>query len=267
MALNPATLQAAQELESLLLEARKAKFADLGAPMDDEIYKHTPLAQINIEEFITAYLKAGVFPSDRLDRLVGRLMDIKILLYDLVEVELGHQNPLLFNLGFNPTRPWDKPHLLMTRLSLDLSLILKSRVLWDRIMNFLYDLETGEELENKVTGRKSKKRVFFDHMLSCPKWRFLEPYGPMLQRFDETYRTPESHKFSVLRAELMNDKIVTPHRLVQLIDAAYLALWQNVMSIINGGQATQFTELHVGEDGQLDPKYQQVGQDSAPSKT
>ena len=44
-----------------------------------------------------------------------------------------------------------------TTVSFDQNLISKSRILWERLMNFIYFLYTGKELETK----NSKKVKFF----------------------------------------------------------------------------------------------------------
>lgn len=244
-----------QDFEQLVLAARRQKYSLYPTEMEDLFFKSHPLTSWDLLAFFDSYLDAGVYPPDRLARLVYYLMDVKLQLYYLMEVDLGLHNLLVYDRGYVNTDPRALPHLLLTRLSLDQSLILKSRVLWERLMNLLYYLETGEELENKVTRRRSKRTVFFERMLVEDRWRFLEPYGPMLERYESAYRSPESHKSSVLRAELMGRADVDPQDLLRLMNSAINALWENMLSIISGGRPTHFTEMHMNDERELDPKY------------
>lgn len=244
-----------QEFEEVVSAARRETCAADPDEVKDELSGFSPLAKWNLLAFFDQYLRAGTYPAERLDRLVYYLMDVKLQLYCLIEVDLGLYNSLVYGCGYNDKDPRATPHVHLTRLSLDQSLILKSRVLWERIMNWLYYLETGAELEKKVSGSKSKRKVFFEDMLASEEWRFLEPYRSMLDRYDLAYRAAESHKSSVLRGKFMRGENVDLNELLSTVNSAINALWDNVMSIVGGGHATNFTELHMNEKGELDSKY------------
>jgi hypothetical protein len=224
-----------QDFEAILVAARQEKYAGVPGWMENKVH---PLAQWDLVAFFDEYLRAGVYPVKRLQRLVFHLMDVKLQLYYLLEVDLGLYNSLVYGRGYTAGQPRAKPHVFLTRLSLDQSLILKSRILWERIMHLLYHLETGEELEEKVTGRRSKRKEFFERMLGSDRWQFLEPYRLMLDRYEAAYRNPESHKRSVLRAKLMTGVSVDANELLRLVNSATNALWDNMVSIVGGGQAT-----------------------------
>ncbi len=241
--------------ESFLANARYEKYAGYPEKMKERLLKATSLTQWDLLALYDQYERADIFPPERLGKLVYYLMDVKLQLYYLMEVDLGLHNILVYNHGYENKKPRAKPHVFLTRLSLDQSLILKSRILWERIMNLLYFIETGEELENKINRRKSKRAVFFQRMLSKERWLFLEPYGPLLEDYEKRYRSPESHKKSILRAELMGNVIVDPNELLRLINEATNSLWTNLFSIVGGGHAYSFTSLHFNENGEVDPKY------------
>ena len=60
--------------------------------------------------------------------------------------------------------------------NIDQTIIAKSRIFWDRLMNLIYYLETRSLLEEQVSDRKSKRKAFFQLASTTPRWRFLEPY-------------------------------------------------------------------------------------------
>lgn len=163
-----------EDFEAFLAAARREKYAAYPKEMEDVIFNSHPLAKWDLLTLFDQYAKSRVYPLERLRRLVYYLMDVKLQLYFLMEVDLGLNNILVYDRGYDNKVPRAKPHIFLTRLSLDQSFILKSRILWERLMNLLYYIETGEELENRVSGRKSKRKVFFKRMLDEERWRFLE---------------------------------------------------------------------------------------------
>lgn len=64
-----------------------------------------------------------------------------------------------------------------------------------------------------ISGRKSKRKAFFDFTRGSLRWRFFEPYEPVLQDYEDAYRTPEFYKASILRAELLGIKAIDPNQL------------------------------------------------------
>lgn len=88
-------------------------------------------------------------------------------------------------------------------ISKDLNLINKTRILWERIMNFSYLIITREDLEKKVSS-KSKKATF-KTWYESKGYMFFESYNNFINVFDKKYRTPETHKSSTLRKLFFND--------------------------------------------------------------
>jgi hypothetical protein len=185
-----------------------------------------------------------IYPKERLERIIYDLFDIKLQLYYIIEVDLGLYNRLVYDRGYDKEKSQHIPHVLLTRFSLDQTLISKSRILWERIMNFVYYLENGELLEEKASKRKSKRKVFFNFIKSSQKWRFLEPYEKVLQHYEDKFRTPEFHKSSVLRAELFGKNTNDPNELIEPVNRAMNILWENITAIISGQKPRHFTDLH-----------------------
>jgi hypothetical protein len=142
--------------------------------------------------FEAAFLKGEVYPQERLLGCLYKIVDVKLQLYFLLEVDLPLYNSQVFDLGFKKDNANSTPHLFLRHLSIDQTIIVKSRILWERVMNFIYFLETGEDLERKVSGNKSKRTLFFKFVESTQRWSFLRPYAAELDYFDAKYRGPKS---------------------------------------------------------------------------
>ena len=220
-----------EEFEGFVDRAFTQKYSGWPEEIRNGILQFNSVKRWNLLEFLDTYSNAPTYPRQRLERLIYHLFDIKLQLYYILEVDLGLYNLLVHDRGYNEKDPVEIPHTLLTRFSLDQSLIGKSRVLWERIMNFIYYLETGEDIEKKVS-RRSKRSLFFNFVASSPRWRFLEPYGPLLEGYDDAFRTPEYHKSSVLRAELLGSRKVDPNELLKLVNNAINNLWDNILSIV-----------------------------------
>ncbi len=223
-----------EQFERLIRDALVGKYSSFPPLLEMNF-----LLRVDLLGFWDQYLTSGCFPPERLPHLVDLLMDFKLQLYSLLEVDLGLYNRLYhdpINQGADPDK---QPHLLFVKLSLDQSLIGKSRVLWERIMNLVYYLEMGHDLET----RHSKKGKFLRFAEVSDRWRFLVPYIELVGEFDDLYRTPEYHKSSKLRAALLTGREIPANQLVEPVNRA-MKIWQNVLSIICGGKAIVFDDLH-----------------------
>lgn len=67
-------------------------------------------------------------------------------------------------------------------------------------------MEKGARLED----RRSKKGKFFKMVRETPRWRLLESYEQVVTDYDDTLRTPEFHKYSVLRSQVFGQDPVDP---------------------------------------------------------
>jgi hypothetical protein len=243
------------EFEKILESALEQKYLQYQPEIRDHLLEFNPIRRWHLDRFLNTYISAGAYPAERLERLIYKLFDIKLQLYYILEVDLGLYNRLVYDRGYDKDNSLALPHVFLTRLSLDQSLIAKSRILWERIMNFVFYLENGDELEERVSGRRSKRKVFFEFTRGNLRWRFLEPYESVLQEYEDSYRTPEFHKGSVLRAELLGKRVIDPNKLLDLVNRSMNIVWENTISIVSGGKAQHFTDLHMSAEHTIDPRY------------
>lgn len=237
----------ADEFDQLIHTALRSKYAAIDPQLPEFFIEKNPVLRWCIGEFIKRYLGAACYPSDRLETLIYKLFDIKLQLYFLIETEIGRYNKAI-DQGYDSHNPMNTPHLYLTKLSIDQSVIVKSRILWERIMNFVYFLEEGDELEKLVSGNKTKSKVFFQFVGKSQKWAFLLPYQNELKKYDERLRTPEVHKNSILRSALLKEQEVDSKEILNLINRAMNVIWENMISIVSGDQPTHFTDIHVATE-------------------
>ncbi len=262
------------QFEAVIDQALKEKYAHtaVAVGMNFDEYTHFFLVRRwDLAQFWDHYARSRVFPIERLPRLGDLIIDVKLQLYYISEIDLGLSNSLVYDRGYNRDEPLARPHVLLTKMSLDQGLIGKSRVLWERIMNLVYYLDTGTELEAKKSGRRSKRGVFLRFVGESARWRFLEPYIELVGEYDNRFRTPEYHEGSTLRANLLAGRETGPNILLDPLNRAS-KIWDNMLSIVDGGKAVSFDDLHEVWDGDkprlesmprpanmlprpLDPKY------------
>ncbi len=174
------------------------------------------------------------FPPERASRFIDYMIDVKLELYYLMEVFGGLSNEHVYFRGFDEKRPLEQPRLLLIKLALDQSEIGANRVLWERIMNAVYYLDTGTELEDKVTNRKSKKAVFFKRVSEVDAWKPLGSAEKLLEWYDNSFRTPEYHKSSVLRSALLGRALIDDSELLDPVNMVLNGVWETIAAAIDG---------------------------------
>lgn len=237
-----------EEFDQIIRDAIIAKYRSAGTVVLQHHLKNSIYSRWNINDFISKYLQAEKYPEDRIAKTVNNLIDFKLQLYFIFEVDEW--------LYPSRTDLESKNRCIAARaalweLSLNQSIIGKSRVLWERLMNLVYFMETGKDLE----GKKSKKTAFFKFVDGCPTWKFPSPYKEIIEEHDDSLRTPEFHKGSVLRSILMGKKEIKFEDYRRLYGYALNGLWENLTSIAGGGKATHFSQLHCDADGRLLDEY------------
>ncbi|MBM4510051.1 hypothetical protein GS425_00060 [Rhodococcus hoagii] len=101
---------------------------------------------------------AGGYPPERLEGAVIRAFDLKLQFTTSSRwtwhLQPGYSAALDAN---GLTYETATPNLLLTRLSLDQNLIGKMRILWERLMNLVYFVETGKEIPAKARRGSSSR--------------------------------------------------------------------------------------------------------------
>lgn len=217
------------EFEKDLINALQYKYRRCPEKQKKHLIENSPVIRMKIKEFYKLYLSNDVYPKERIEKLVYLLFDIKIQLFFILELDMGLYNHLLHNVGFGNKDIQGNPYLLLRNLSLDQNMIVKSRILWERVMNFIYFLEKGEALEVK----SSKKRAFFK-LIADGKWSYLLKYKDFINWFDDKLRTPEVHTSSVLRKDFLKNSTPSSDKVLGLVNILMNCVWPNLLDIIQG---------------------------------
>jgi len=210
------------------------------------------LVQWRLDTFVEAFVDGAVYSPERLEPAVYDLMDIKLQVYFITEVDLRQYSRVLYSMGHTEH---SSTHHRLACASFDQTLRMKSRLLWACIMNFIYGLETGKRLDDQKSAKRSKRAAFFRMVQRTPRWRFMEPYEAEIRQYDNKFRTPELHKSSPTRvAALLGARLFGPETL-HLINRDVNAIWENVIAIVGGKKPHAFTNVHFGPDGELDRRF------------
>lgn len=220
--------------ETKLAQALADKYCGGSAAIRDSLVELSPVARIDIALFFELYLEQDAYPPDRLGGLVYQLMDIKIQLFYIVELDIGLYNRLIYDAGFTRETINNSPYMVLRMLSLDQNMIMKSRILWERIMNLVYFLETGDSLEVRRTGKKTR---FFE-FIENTRWAFLAEYRDYIDWFDDKLRTPEAHKGSVLRKHFQTDSHTPSQRILALSNIVINVFYPSLLQILQGRDVT-----------------------------
>ena len=123
--------------------------------------------------------------------------------------------------------------MALEKLSLDQNLIVKNRILWERVMNLVFYLINGKRFEVK----KSKVERFFV-VIHGTKWEFLKFYKPLVEILNDRWRTPEVHKDSVLRGLFLRGNLADHHGINEITNVVLNSFWGNLIQISQGKNPT-----------------------------
>ena len=151
------------------------------------------------------------------------------------------------NAGFRPGTAGLPPLVGMLDHSFLQTLVLKVRVLWERMMNLVYFLAVRKDFD---PGGKSRKRAFFKAMAASPQWAFMEEFRALIERLDEGFRTAEAHKQSRLAKAFRKREAFEPEPIFEAWNAAVNASAARILAALTGddvvANGTVVAETSVG---------------------
>ena len=181
----------------------------------------------NIAAFAELCLSNGHLKGKRLRRFVDHFLDLKFKLYMLAEVDVPTYASAKEMWGLDRSRPIDTPHGVATQLSEGVTLIVKSRAIWESIMNLVYWYVTGKDLtgvpavDEDGVSYKSKQKKFFPWLTKQPLWISLETFEPLVDRLDQL-RTSEIHRFSRVRSNFTQMTLEPIEQCVELVNTVLM---------------------------------------------
>jgi hypothetical protein len=178
----------------------------------------------NISAFAELCLVSRQLSGDRLRRVVDHFLDLKLKLYMLAEVDVPAYASAKEMWGLNRDSPGDTPHGFTTQLSEEVTVIVKSRAIWESIMDLVSRYVDGREtpkakvVDEDGESYSSKKNRFFPWVVKQPLWTSLATFEPLVVKLDQL-RTAETHKLSRVRSDFTRMTLRPIEPCVDLVNA------------------------------------------------
>jgi hypothetical protein len=221
-----------REFENLLGVALNKSDTSRVRRVPPELWEHW-----NIEGLAEACIAWGHLRGKPLRRFVDHLMDLKFKLYCLIEVDLPAYADAVKKAGLDGENPEMTPQGLATRLSEEVTLIVKSRAVWESVMDVAYWHSTGHELrgvsatDEQGDRFKSKTARFFPAITEHELWAPLGTFEPVVERLNNL-RTREIHNLSRVRANFTNAVLQPIDQCVELVNLVLTYVFDHFIAAI-----------------------------------
>lgn len=170
-------------------------------------------------------------------RFADHLLDLKFKLYCLLEVDVPAYAAAIRTWGFQADDVASTPQGFAARLSEEVTLIIKSRAVWESVMNAVYWYATGRQTPTVTVTEaggekfKSKTAMFFRWVIGQPEWASLSTFKPLVDDL-EHLRTPEVHKLSRVRADFTNLVLRPIDRCIELLRSVLRYVFDHIAAVI-----------------------------------
>ncbi len=206
------------------------------------------LGIFSLENLYKALLRSREFDKREIEKILATAVGIKLEYYTIIlDIKLY---PFI---KFEDARHYnDKSFLLYSQQQ---SIVLKTGILWERLLNLIYFVIFHKELGGNthldeevtytdedgkmikvITKRRSKKRYFFDKIRQLGKgkemWKFMLDYEGILKIYEDKFLNPEKHKYSPLLKYCTADETIDPGKLLRNLNQATNAIWPNICSVL-----------------------------------
>jgi hypothetical protein len=177
----------------------------------------------NVEAFAQLCLVNSKLTGKQLRRFIDHFIDLKFKLYMLAEVDVPTYASAKQKWGLDRDHPDATPHGFAKQLSEEVTLIVKSRAIWESIMNLVYWYATGAELsgvqavDEDGVSYKSKQKKFFPWVAEQPLWASLATFEPLVGKLDQL-RASEIHRFSRVRSNFTQMTLDPIDQCVELVN-------------------------------------------------
>jgi hypothetical protein len=212
-----------------------------------KVFDHHHLRRNRVGQMARALAEGETYPIDRLTDLVYAAIDVKLQLYLAGEVVPGLINDKYYRLLHEDPGAANLASVQLVRLSLRQDLIVKVRILWERIMRLMYLIETGTTEIRTSGSRRSVKAAFFKMCSEHGRWKWVMAYEPQIEVFDLSLRTPEVHGPSTLRKMLLraSEPADLDQAILNMLSAGMNELWSNIESILRGQGVNHLSGTHI----------------------
>ena len=201
--------------------------------------------QWDIEMLVSLCAAAQEPQPEFLGRFADHLLDLKFKLYCLLEVDVPAYAAAIRSWGFQSDDVASTPQGFAARLSEEVTLIIKSRAVWESVMDAVYCYATGRQIRTvAMTGAdgekfRSKTARFFTWVADQPQWASLGTFKPLVDALDQL-RTPEVHKLSRARADFTNLVMRPTDRCVELLSRVLHYVFNHIVAVIALGREPSY---------------------------
>ena len=225
--MNEHILELINSFNSKIEEAYNEKYRECPG------FKHFISTQIDLKEFLESYQKSKYCTDkeDITEKVILNLMDIKLEIFFIWEVEIGQYNSRVIDKVGSFEEIKENNYIYLVKLNLDQNMIYKTRVLWERIMNLVYLVGTQKLLETK----NSKKQKFKNFIKSNEEWNSMYNVVEKIEAIDNAFRTPETHKYSRIRSMFLNKEDMHADEFcMNLVEVFINETYPNILNILMG---------------------------------
>lgn len=243
---NHSAEEVAEYHDNIFLQAISSYFSDL--PEDERenrIETHSSIS-FPASDYLVGFRNSCFYSEDKEIRTLDQYFEVRLQMY-----YLGTASP---DEWCDYTECLDSldslnQHQRLKRVSLIQGKIGQIRILWEKTMNMIFYLEFGELLEGKVSSGKSKQGTFYDSITENDHWKFILEYRELFKHFDDMYRTPEAHKGSVLKKEIIgqrefNTQVITSP--IQVVSNSIMPTLRNYFK--NSVQSPQMVKVRAFDE-------------------
>ena len=191
----------------------------------------------DIETLVSLCAAAREPQPELLRRFADHLLDLKFKLYCLLEVDVPAYAAAIRTWGFQADDVASTPQGFAARLSEEVTLIIKSRAVWESVMDAVYWYATGRQTPmvamTDASGEKFKSKTarFFPWVIGQPEWAALSTFKPLVDDLDQL-RTPEVHKLSRVRADFTNLVLRPIDQCVELLRRVLGYVFDHIAAVI-----------------------------------
>ena len=199
----------------------------------------------DIEGLVSLCAARRDLPPGTLRPFADHLLDLKFKLYCLLEVDVPAYAAAIRGWGLEPSDVAATPQGFAARLSEEVTLIIKSRAVWESVMNAVCWYATGRRArtvkQTAASGASfaSKTGKFFPWVATQPQWASLATFEPLVTALDNL-RTPEVHDLSRARADFTGLVLRPIGQCVELLQCVLRYVFAHITAVIALGRAPRY---------------------------
>ena len=236
----------ARAIDLTYIQGAKARYAHQIPKESLNLFVESlPENLISATELVNLLGSSHLYQKINKSKLIDLLHEIKIQI-TFVMISYGQFNTSVYdkitsNSGVD-YQILNDISILLEYLSLTQDIVIKSRILFERIMNFIGFLEEGRELKGR--SKKSKRNEFYKIIKGTP-WDFFLKYQPFIDAYDQKFRTAEVHAGSFLKRHLAGKSLPDSDVIMSLSNFLMNIFWGNMKNILQGKNVS-FTTWNKG---------------------